>query len=282
MQNSDFWTRITSFYGSQPWPVGFVHVQTACLAQRILVSMGPRPHLWFCACKTAWLASELLVSMGPSTHVWFWMQNSEFWTGITSLYVSRHHLSFCACNNSVISTRIGLVSMGPSPYLWFCACKIAWLEPEWQVYMGSSYDLWFCACKTATLGPDLQVCMGPRPHLWFCAPITACLAQECQDHMGSSPHLCFCACKTTWLMTRIKSLYGSKTPHLWFLHVKQRLLDQNNKSLWVPDMTCGLCMQNSVITIRITSLNGSQPSSVVLSIQNSDRRTKTCLYGSQT
>ena len=27
-------------------------------------------------------------------------------------------------------------------------------------------------------------------------------------------------------------------PHLWFLQAKQRLLDQNYKSLWVPDLTC--------------------------------------------
>ena len=26
-------------------------------------------------------------------------------------------------------------------------------------------------------------------------------------------------------------------PKLWFLRAKQRILDQNNKSLWVPDMT---------------------------------------------
>ena len=28
------------------------------------------------------------------------------------------------------------------------------------------------------------------------------------------------------------------SPHLWFLQAKQRLLDQNYKSLWVPDLTC--------------------------------------------
>ena len=26
--------------------------------------------------------------------------------------------------------------------------------------------------------------------------------------------------------------------HLWILHAKQQLLDQNNKSLLVPDLTC--------------------------------------------
>ena len=66
------------------------------------------------------------------------------------------------------------------------------------------------ACKTATLGSELEVSMGPRPHLWFCAFKTATLASELLVSMGPSPHL-------------------------WFLQAKQRLLDQNYKSLWVPD-----------------------------------------------
>ena len=28
------------------------------------------------------------------------------------------------------------------------------------------------------------------------------------------------------------------SPHVWFLHAKQRLLEQNYKSLCVPDLTC--------------------------------------------
>ena len=115
--------------------------------------------------------------------------------------------------------------------------------------MGSSPHLWFCACKTVTLGPDLQVCMGPRPHLWFLAHITACLAQEYQDTMGPRPHL------------RI-------------LIAKQHLMVQNYKSLWVPDLTCRFVHGNSVISTRITSLYGFQPSCVVLWFQNSDLKTK--------
>ena len=94
--------------------------------------------------------------------------------------------------------------------------------------------------------------------------------------------------------------------HLWFFHVKQRILDQNFKSLWVPALICGFCIPNSEIWPRITSLYGSQtspallcnqigvictrisslywfqPSSVVLCLQNSDFRTRlTSLYGSQ-
>ena len=71
------------------------------------------------------------------------------------------------------------------------------------------------ACKTATLGPEIQVPMGPRPHLWFFAFKLAPLAPELQVSTGPSPHLCV----------------------LHALHAKQRLLDQNYKSLLVPDLT---------------------------------------------
>ena len=70
MQNSDFWIRITSLYGTQPSFVAFVS-KTATLGPEKQVSMGPRPHLWFFALKTATLAPELQVSLGPSPHLWF-------------------------------------------------------------------------------------------------------------------------------------------------------------------------------------------------------------------
>ena len=57
-------------------------------------------------------------------------------------------------------------------------------------------------------------------------------------------------------------------PHLRFLHANQRLLDQNNKSLWVQDLTVALCMHNSAFWNRITRLYGFQLSSVVLCVEN--------------
>ena len=55
--------------------------------------------------------------------------------------------------------------------------------------------------------------------------------------MGARHDLSFCACTTACLATE---LLVSMVPslHLWFLHAKQRLLDKNYKSLWVPDLTC--------------------------------------------
>ena len=98
------------------------------------------------------------------------------------------------------------------------------------------------------------------------------------------------------------------SPPLWILHAKQRLLDKNYKSLWLPDLICGfVCIQNSVFCIRITSLYGTKPSFVAFAcktatfgpelqvsmvprphlwffcIQNSDFTARTAsLYGSQT
>ena len=95
--------------------------------------------------------------------------------------------------------------------------------------------------------------------------------------MCSSPRLWFCACKTATLALELLVSMGPR-PHLCFLHAKHRLLDQNNKSLWVPDITCrfvhaiqrdyhqnylslwiptlicGFCIQNSDFWTRITNL----------------------------
>ena len=63
-----------------------------------------------------------------------------------------------------------------------------------------------------------------------------------------------------------------RSPHLWFLHPKQRLLDQNYMSFCVSPMV--FCIQNNVISIRIISLYESQPSSVVFAC-------KTATFGSE-
>ena len=70
MQKSEFRTRITSLYESQPSSVVFAY-ETATFGPELQVSMVARPNLRFCVYKTACLASDLLVSMGPNSHLWF-------------------------------------------------------------------------------------------------------------------------------------------------------------------------------------------------------------------
>ena len=70
MQNSDFWTTITSLYGTPTWPV------VLCMYISVL-SIRNTSLYWFqsssvvFASKTTWLAPELIVSMCPSPRVWF-------------------------------------------------------------------------------------------------------------------------------------------------------------------------------------------------------------------
>ena len=104
--------------------------------------------------------------------------------------------------------------------------------------------------------------MGPRYHLSFCASKTAWLAQELLVSIGPSHHLRFLYAKLRLLDQNYKSLW---VPHLTcrLVHAKQRNQHQKYLSLWVPALICGFWMQNSDFLTRITSLYGSQPSSVV-------------------
>ena len=199
--------------------------------------MCPRPHLSLCAFKTSWLAPELQVSVCP-----------------------RPHLSFCACKTAWLAQE-SLVPMGPSPHLWFCACKTATLGLELQVSAGEETPPVVSACKTATSGQESLVSMGPSPHLWFLHAKQRVLDQnynslwipdltfrfvhaktewfppEWQVSKSPRQNLSFCAWKTATLAHELLVSIGPN-PYLWFLHSKQRLLDSNNKSLRVPDITC--------------------------------------------
>ena len=53
----------------------------------------------------------------------------------------------------------------------------------------------------------------------------------------SQPSSVVFAFETATLAPELQVSMGP-SPHLWFLHAKQRLLDKNYKSLWVPDLTC--------------------------------------------
>ena len=70
------------------------------------------------------------------------------------------------------------------------------------------------------------------------------------------------ACKTATFGPAYKSLW---VPDITcrFVHAKQRDEHLNYLSLCVPALICGFCIQNIAFWTRITSLHGSQTSSVV-------------------
>ena len=165
------------------------------------------------------------------------MENSDFRTRITSLCRWIDPTCGFCMKNSDFWTRITSVCGSQTSPVIFCMYNSVPSIRNTSLH-GSQPSSVVFACKTAHFGPEFQVSLGPSPHLRF-------------------------------------------------LHTKQRVLSQNYKSLWVPDLTypfvqskrpdlhqniksilvpahfSDFCMQNSVISIRITSLHGSQPSRVV-------------------
>ena len=79
--------------------------------------------------------------------------------------------------------------------------------------------------------------MGTRHDLSSCACTTACLASELPVSMGPRPLLWILIAKQRLLVQNYKSLW---VPDLTcrFVNAKHREWHQNNKSLCVPDMTC--------------------------------------------
>ena len=102
MQTSDFWTRITSLYGSQTSPV-VLCVQNGVISTRITGLYGSQhSYVFLCIQNSApFLPLELLVSMCPSPH-----------------------LCFCAFKIATLVPQLQGF-MCPRPHLWFCACKTA-------------------------------------------------------------------------------------------------------------------------------------------------------------
>ena len=121
------------------------------------------------------------------------------------------HLSLCACKTTRLTSEI-LVSMGPSLHLWFLHAKLRLYDQNYKSLWDPALICLFISFTTASLRPELIVSKGPRPHLSLCACKTTRIASELLVSMDPSHHL-------------------------RFLHAKQRLLDQNYKSLWVPDLT---------------------------------------------
>ena len=90
---------------------------------------------------------------------------------------------------------------------------------------------------------------------------------------------CFCMQNCDFWIT-IRSLYGSQTSPVDLWIQKSVLRSRMTIVYWSQPSSVVLCIQNS---IRITSLYGSQPSSVVLWIHNRNIMTRiNNLYGSQT
>ena len=150
--------------------------------------------------------------------------------------------------------------MGSSPHRWFWAFKTAHLGPKLHVSIGHSPHVWFLDAKQRLLDWNYKALWVQDPTCGFCIqnsdfwiritslyvsqtwPVILCM-YHCMLNIrntslyGSQPSSEVFAFKTAWLASELLVSMGP-LPHDWFLDAKQRLLDRNNKSLWVTNITC--------------------------------------------
>ena len=142
--------------------------KTAPFGPDIQVSMGPRPHLWICACKTSCLSSKYLLYGSQTSSMDLCEQNSVLSSKITSLYWSQTSpVNLCLKNSHFRTRRISLYGSHSSSVHW-CThnCMLSTRISSLYRFLHSPVVL---CMQNSDLGPDLQVCMGPRLLLWICA-----------------------------------------------------------------------------------------------------------------
>ena len=129
-------------------------------------------------CKTATLGPELLVSMGPRPHLWFFcIQNGAFSTKTASLFGFQTSPVALCLQNSVISNRnTSLHGSQTSPVVLCMQNNVISIRIT-SLYGTQPSSVVF-ACKTAPFGSELQVSMSPRLRLLICDCKTVCLDPE--------------------------------------------------------------------------------------------------------
>ena len=144
----------------------------------------------------------------------FWMQNSAFWTRVTSLYGSQTWPVVLCMYNSGLNIRIT------------------------SLYESQLSSVVF-ACKTAWLASESLVSMGPSPHVWFLDA-----KQRLMDRNNKSLWVPDVICR--FVLVKQRDLHENDKS-IWvpalicvFFHAKQRLCDPTYKSVWIPDLICGL------------------------------------------
>ena len=173
--------------------------------------MGTRPHLSFCAYKTTWLALESIVSMGSSSHRWF-----------------------CAFKTAPLGPKLH-VSIGPSPHVWFLDAKQSLLDWNYKALLVQDPTCGFCMQNSDFW---IRITSLYVSQTW---PVILCMYHSVLSIRntclyGSQPSSVVFAFKTAWLASELLVSMGP-SPHYWFLVAKQRLLDRNNKSLWITNIT---------------------------------------------
>ena len=138
------------------------------------------------------------------------MQNSDFWICIQ-------------------------VSMGSSSHLWFLHAKQRLLDMHTSLYGYPISPVVLCK-QNSVISTRITSFYGFLPSSVVLCIQNSALRTKIACLYGSQPSCVVFGCKTATFGLELQGSVGPR-PHLLFLHAKQRLLDQNNKSLCFPDLT---------------------------------------------
>ena len=141
-----------------------------------------------------------------------------------------------------------------------------------------TFFFFFFFIQNSDIGTRLTSLYGSQTSSVVMSKHNSVLSPRIKRLYGFQPSRVVLCCKSATLAHELLVSVGP-SPHLWFLHAKQRLLYEHTSLYGFQTSTVASCIHNSVISTRITSFYGFQPSSVVLYLQNSDLRTKlACLW----
>ena len=197
MQNCDFWIRFTSFCGSQASPVDF-WMQKIVLRSRMTLVYWSQPSSVVYACKTAPFGSELQVSMGP-----------------------RLRLLICECKIMCLHPEWRL-SISPRPHLCFFCIHNSVFSSRIASLYGSQLSSVVLCIHNRDIMTRISSLSGSQT-----SPVVLCMQNNVisiriTSLYGAQPSFVVFACKTASLVPELQVSMGP-TPHICFLHSKQRL-----------------------------------------------------------
>ena len=143
----------------------------------------------------------------------------------------------------------------------FCACKTAWFAPRISSLYGFQPSSVFFFMQNSDFMTRLTSLYGSQTSSVVLSKHNSVINTRIKRLYGFQPSPVVLCMQNSDFITWITSFYGSQpssevfvckpetfgpklhvsmcpSPHLWFLNAKQRILDQNYKSLRVPDLTC--------------------------------------------
>ena len=163
------------------------------------------------------------------------IQNSSLMTKIACLYESQPSCVVFGWKTAPFGLELQ-GSVGQKPHLLFLLAKFVFWTRITSLYGSQTLPVVLCM-KNCNFTTRHSILNGSHTSSAVLSTHNSVLSTRTKNYIGSRPHLWFCTCKTVTLGLELQVSVGPR-PNLWILHAKQRLLDQNNKSLCFPLKTC--------------------------------------------